>query len=194
MNEYSLVIEFLSLSKPRIIILLLITGIVGYAIPDVNSVNFFDLLIFIICGYLSSGGAMMVNSFLDRDIDHLMQRTKHRAKIIEDTGFNSNFILFFGSVMSVTGVLLGWLFFNSVVGIFLAWGVLFYIFGYTLYLKRKNVLNTIFGGLASPASVWAGYAARLSDSAVLGDMLLEGWLLGFFSLYLDTFAHLVFSN
>ncbi|MHA2028363.1 MAG: UbiA family prenyltransferase [Candidatus Kariarchaeaceae archaeon] len=171
--------QFLSLSKPRIIILLLITGIVGYIVPDVSSVKLIDLLIFIIAGYLSSGGAMMVNSYIDRDIDHLMARTRHRTLIIENASFHSSFILMFGAIMSLLGIVLGWLYFNSVVGIFLAWGVLFYIFGYTLYLKRKNILNTIFGGLASPAPVWAGYAARLSDTSNLTDLPIEGWMLGF---------------
>jgi protoheme IX farnesyltransferase len=170
--------QFLSLTKPKIILLLLITGVVGYIIPDINSINLIDLLVFILCGYLSSGGAMMVNAFIDRDIDNLMERTKNRSKIIENTGFKSIYILLFGGVMSIVGIFIGWIYFNLVVGIFLAWGVLFYIFGYTLYLKRKNILNTIFGGLASPAPVWAGYAARLSSSSNLTDLPIEGWLLG----------------
>lgn len=172
-------IRLLSLSKPKIIILLLITGIVGFIVPDANSVELLDLTVFIISGSLSSGGAMIVNSVIDKDIDHLMERTKHRAVIIENTTFNSNFILFFGAIMSLLGIMLGWFYFNSVVGIFLAWGVLFYLFGYTLCFKRRNIFNTIIGGLASPAPVWAGYAARLNNSSNLADLPFEGWMLGF---------------
>lgn len=171
--------RFLSLSKPRIIILLLITGVIGYVIPDINSVKLNELIVFIIAGYLSSGGAMMMNSYIDRDIDFLMDRTKHRANIIENVKYNSALVLLFGAIMSITGIMLGWIYFNVVVGIFLTWGVLFYIFGYTLYLKRKSILNTIFGGLASPAPVWAGYAARLPSSSNLMDLPIDGWLLGF---------------
>ncbi|OLS24363.1 MAG: Protoheme IX farnesyltransferase [Candidatus Heimdallarchaeota archaeon LC_2] len=171
--------QVLSLSKPRVILLLLITGIIGFIIPDINSVNFVDLLIFVISGYLSSGGAMMINSYIDQDIDKLMERTKKRVIVIEELKFNSHFVLIFGTIMATLGILIGWIYFNEVVGLFLAWGVLFYIFGYTLYLKRKSFLNTIFGGLASPAPVWAGYAARLPSSSTIFDMPLEGWFLGF---------------
>ena len=166
--------EYISLTKPRIIALLTVTGLGGYFLPqpELEGVKVLDLIVFVFIGYLSAGGAMTVNHYIDRDIDILMKRTMGRITVGPNAIDPPEKVLAFGSIMVILGVLIGWIYFNWLTAIFLAWGALFYLFGYSLILKRKSILNTVIGGLASPAPVWVGYAART------GEITLEGWLLG----------------
>lgn len=172
----------LILSKPKITLLLWLTGIVGYLIPSKDGIVFLDLLVFSIAGVLSSDGALIINYFIDRDIDIIMSRTKNRASV-GDNAIPSHQVLLTGIGVSLVGVIIGWIYFGIWTAMQLSWGVLFYVFGYSLYLKRKSILNTIIGGLASPAPVWAGYAARYEilpsgpETLYLGVPVI-GWLLG----------------
>lgn len=170
--------DYLSLTKPRIIVLLTITGIGGFFVPQPNldGVSLLDLLIFVFVGYASAGGAMTINNYIDRDIDALMDRTKNRPSVVED-GLEPKNVLTFGILLMMSGIITAYFYFSSITALFLAWGALFYLFGYSLFLKRKSILNTILGGLASPAPVWVGYAARL-DATHLSDIPIEAWLLG----------------
>jgi protoheme IX farnesyltransferase len=165
--------DYLSLTKPRIIVLLTITGIGGFFVPqpNMNGVTILDLLVFVFVGYASAGGAMTINNFIDRDIDILMDRTKDRSSVREE-GLEPSKVLQFGIILTTVGIVSAWVYFNLLTALFLSWGALFYLFGYSLFLKRKSILNTILGGLASPAPVWVGYAARMNE------IPLEGWLLG----------------
>ncbi|MHA2277305.1 MAG: heme o synthase, partial [Candidatus Kariarchaeaceae archaeon] len=165
--------DYLSLTKPRIIVLLTITGIGGFFVPqpNLNGVSILDLLVFIFVGYASAGGAMTINNYIDRDIDILMDRTKDRSSVREE-GLEPKKVLQFGIILTAAGIVTAGLYFNLLTALFLSWGALFYLFGYSLFLKRKSILNTILGGLASPAPVWVGYAARIDSIPV------EGWLLG----------------
>ncbi|MHA2089714.1 MAG: heme o synthase [Candidatus Kariarchaeaceae archaeon] len=166
--------RYLSLTKPRIIVLLTITGIGGFFLdqPNFDGIKFFDIPVFILIGYLSAGGAMTINAYIDRDIDIMMERTKTRSSVGSDAIDPPEKVLIFGSIFVIIALAIGGLYFNVLTALFLGWGAFFYLFGYSLYLKRKSILNTILGGLASPAPVWAGVAART------GEIGLEGWLLG----------------
>ncbi len=171
-------IHRLFLSKWKITLLLSITGVVAYFIPSLDNISLIGLLVFVLAGIISSDGALIINYYIDRDIDILMERTNKRASV--DDSITPSKVLLVGSVVSTIGVLIG-LYFGPWTAFHLAWGVLFYVFGYSMYLKRKSILNTIIGGLASPAPVWAGYAARYEELGLKGDFLgvpLEGWLLG----------------
>lgn len=170
--------DYLSLTKPRIIVLLTITGIGGFFVPEpnMNGVSLLDLLVFVFVGYASAGGAMTINNYIDRDIDVLMDRTKDRPSVTED-GLEPRNVLTFGILLMLSGIITAFFYFSSITALFLSWGALFYLFGYSLFLKRKSILNTILGGLASPAPVWVGYAARL-DATQLSDIPTEAWLLG----------------
>lgn len=165
--------RYLSLTKPRIIVLLTVTGIGGFFVPNptMDGVSILDLLVFVFIGYASAGGAMAINNYIDRDIDILMVRTKGRSSVGPDALDPKNIVIF-GSTLCILGIGIGYLYFNLLTALFLSWGVLFYLFGYSLFLKRKSILNTVIGGFASPAPVWTGYAART------GTIPLEAWLLG----------------
>lgn len=172
--------KYLSLTKPRIILLLTITGIIAYLIPSLEDIKILDIIIFTIAGYMTSGGAMTINHFIDRDIDLLMERTKNRPTVGENA-ISSSKLLSFGGGLAIGGTAIAFFYFGKFTAIMLAWGILSYIIGYSMILKRKSVLNTILGGIASPAPVWAGFAARYELLNKTGDFLgvpIEGWLLG----------------
>lgn len=155
-------------------VLLTLTGIVGYFIPDpsLKDINWIDIFILVLIGYFSAGGSMVINNYIDRDIDILMERTKNRPSVGPNAINPPEKILVFGSILVASSLIIGYIRFNLLTALFLAWGSFFYLFGYSLYIKRKSVLNTILGGFASPTPVWVGYAART------GEINLEAWLLG----------------
>ncbi len=172
--------KYLLLTKPRVIVLLTITGIISYLIPSLEDIEILDIIIFTIVGYMTSGGAMTVNHYIDRDIDLLMERTKSRPTVGENA-INPFKILLFGGGLAIVGTVIAFLYFGKFTAIMLAWGILSYVIGYSMILKRKSMLNTILGGLASPAPVWAGFAARYELLDIPGDFLgvpIEGWVLG----------------
>ncbi len=167
MNGLTLrLVEFIRLMKPKIIVLLATTGVVPYILAGARD----PLLIafFLLVGFLSAGGAMALNSVIDKDIDRLMDRTKTRASVTNL--FSSNQILVTAIASMALATIAAFFVFNPLAAFWVAFGELFYIFGYSLYLKRKNVWNTIIGGLASPAPVLVGF------SAALGEVPLFGWI------------------
>ena len=168
--------KYFSLTKPRIVILLSITGLGGFFIASLTYHIHFDLIQLISAlymGYASAGGAMVINSYFDRDIDILMERTSKRPTVGENSIEPPEKVIVFGGLLVASALIVGYLEFNLLTSLLLSWGVFFYLLGYTLYLKRKSILNNIIGGLASPTPVWVGYAA------LLGYVPLYGWLLGF---------------
>jgi protoheme IX farnesyltransferase len=171
--------RYFGLTKPRIVLLLTITGLVGFLIAGRDNYDLeflIKIIIAIYMGYASAGGAMAINSYLDRDIDHIMNRTKNRASVSENPIDPPEKILMFGSFLVISSVIVAYLFFNLLTAIFVSWGVLFYLIGYSLYLKRRSILQNIIGGLASPTPVWAGYAAIQNEMMLTN---IEAWLLGF---------------
>ncbi|MCH8906506.1 MAG: UbiA family prenyltransferase, partial [Candidatus Heimdallarchaeota archaeon] len=105
--------EYFSLTKPRIIILLTVTGIGGFFIPQPNfdGVSILDIMVFVYVGYASAGGAMAINNYIDRDIDALMERTKNRPSVGDDA-LSRNQILSFGFGLAGSGIYIAYLYFN----------------------------------------------------------------------------------
>ncbi|MFW9995979.1 MAG: heme o synthase [Candidatus Odinarchaeota archaeon] len=168
-NRVSIWSKYFSLTKPKVVLLLLITGLTGFLLT--NDQGLPAIILFCYTGYASAGGAMAINSYIDRDVDRLMERTLKRASV-GNNAIKPRNILVFGSILVGSAILLAFVIFNLNTAFFVCWGVLFYIIGYSLYLKRKTVLNTVLGGFSSAAPVWVGFAAGL------GHVPVEGWLLG----------------
>ncbi len=156
--------EFVQLMKPRIIVLLATTGVIPYLLAGGNGLV--NSIVFIVIGFMSAGGAMALNSVIDKDIDVLMERTKNRASV--KGLFSDRQIVGMAVILMALAVVSAYFVFNWLAAAFVAYGALFYILGYSLYLKRKNVLNTLIGGLASPAPVLVGYAAALGEIPEFG--------------------------
>ena len=166
--------EIIEISKPRIVVLLVITAVTSmYAAsklvgPELDS---WGLIHIIIAGALASAGSSALNHYYDRDIDPLMQRTSTRP--IPSGRIKPNQVLVYGLVVSIISVVYGALALNYVSAFFIALGIFFYVIIYTAWLKRLNSSNIVIGGFAGSAAAMAGW------SAATGSMDILGFLVGF---------------
>ena len=166
--------EIIEISKPRIVVLLVITAVTSmYAAsklvgPELDN---FGLIHIIIAGALASAGSSALNHYYDRDIDPLMQRTSTRP--IPSGRIKPNQVLAYGLVVSIISVIYGALALNYVSAFFIALGIFFYVIIYTAWLKRLYSSNIVIGGFAGSAAAMAGW------SAATGSMDILGFLVGF---------------
>ena len=166
--------EIVEISKPRIVILLVITAVTSmYAAskligPELDN---FGLIHIIIAGALASAGSSALNHYYDRDIDPLMKRTSTRP--IPSGRIKPNSVLIYGLTVSVISVVYGALALNYISAFFIALGIFFYVIIYTAWLKRLNSSNIVIGGFAGSAAAMAGW------SAATGSMDILGFLIGF---------------
>lgn len=156
--------KYFGLTKPRIVILLSLTGVIAYVIASKGIISPEIFLVSIMVGYTSSGGAMAINSYIDRDIDKLMNRTNKRASVNSENPINppEKIVLFGGSLVFLS-LVVAYFIFNPLTAYLVAFAVIFYLIGYTMILKRYTVWNTIIGGLASPIPVLVGFSAALNS-------------------------------
>ena len=166
--------EIVEVSKPRIIVLLVITAVTSmYAAskligPELDSLG---LVHIIIAGALASAGSSALNHYYDRDIDPKMKRTSQRP--IPSGRISASSVLIYGLTVSCISVIYGYFTLNAVSAFFIALGIFSYVIIYTVWLKRLNSSNIVIGGIAGSAAAWAGW------SAATGSMDLLGFLIGF---------------
>jgi len=166
--------EVLEISKPRIVVLLVITAVTSmYAASKLigPELDYFALLHIIIAGTLASAGSSALNHYYDKDIDPLMKRTSTRP--IPSGRMKAKHVLAYGFSVSAASVIYAAFTLNLVTTFFIALGIFFYIVVYTIWLKRRNASNIVIGGLAGSAASWAGW------SAATGSMDILGFLVGF---------------
>jgi protoheme IX farnesyltransferase len=168
--------EILEISKPRIVVLLVITAVTSmYAasklVPDVPEISYWSYLHIIVAGALASAGSSALNHYYDKDIDPKMTRTSTRP--IPSGRMTASNVLIYGLAVSCVSVIYGFFALNAVSAFFIAVGIFSYVIIYTVWLKRKNSSNIVIGGIAGSAAAWAGWAAAT------GSMDLLGFLVGF---------------
>ena len=166
--------EIIEISKPRIVVLLVITAVTSmYAASKLigPELDTWGLIHIIIAGALASAGSSALNHFYDRDIDPLMKRTSTRP--IPSGRIKPNHVLIYGLTVSIISVVYGALALNYVSAFFIALGIFFYVIIYTAWLKRLNSSNIVIGGFAGSAASMAGW------SAATGSMDILGFLIGF---------------
>lgn len=166
--------EIIEVSKPRIIILLVITAVTSmYAASKLigPEMNILGLVHIIIAGSLASAGSSALNHYYDRDIDPKMERTSKRP--IPSGRISASSVLIYGMAISSISVIYGYFALNAVSAFFIALGIFSYVIIYTVWLKRLNSSNIVIGGIAGSAAAWAGW------SAATGSMDLLGFLIGF---------------
>ena len=166
--------EIFEVSKPRIIILLVITAVTSmYAGSKLVGPELSDLgiLHIIIAGSLASAGSSALNHFYDKDIDLKMKRTSKRP--IPSGRMKPITVLVYGLGVSITSVVYAALTLNYLCTFFIALGIFFYVVIYTVWLKRLNSSNIVIGGFAGSAAAMAGW------SAATGSIDILGFLIGF---------------
>lgn len=148
--------DYIQLLKPRIMSLVVFTGAVGLLIAP-GSIHPFLGMIAIFCIAVASGAAAAINMWYDRDIDAIMARTKNRP--IPSGAVPAEEALTLGIWLSILSVTVMGLAVNWVAAAILALSIGFYVFVYTMWLKRGTPQNIVIGGAAGAFPPMIGWAA-----------------------------------
>jgi len=160
---------YLALTKPRIIELLLITTLPTMVVAAGKIPSVWLMAVTLVGGALAAGGANAVNMYVDRDIDKLMPRTQNRPLV---TGaVEPRNALVFALVLEVAAFALLWSTVNLLSAVLALSAMLFYVFVYTIWLKRTSTRNIVVGGAAGAVPVLVGWAA------VTGSLGVAPWVL-----------------
>lgn len=175
----STVRDFLRLLKPGVMSLVVFSGLAGMVVAP-GHLHPFLAIVALLCVALGSGASGAINMWYDRDIDAVMRRTQNRpipaGKIAPDTA------LAFGVIGATASVILMAVALNFTAAFWLLSAILFYVFIYTMGLKRRTPQNIVIGGAAGAFPPVIGWAA------VTGDTSLYPWLL-FLIIFLWTPPH-----
>jgi heme o synthase len=176
----AMVSDLVALTKPQIMSLLLLTALGGMFLANGGVPQFGLLAATLIGGAAASGGASALNHYFDRDIDDLMRRTKRRP--LPAGRVPDEWAIGMGIALNIIAFAVLAIFANVVAASLAIAGTLFYIFVYTLWLKRTTVQNIVIGGAAGAIPPLVGWAA------VTGSLDLGAWLL-FAIVFFWTPAH-----
>ena len=160
---------FVMLTKPRIIELLLITTVPSMILAHGGMPSLSLVLLTIVGGALAAGGANTFNMYIDRDIDRLMERTQGRPLVTGAVTPRS--ALVFGVALEAVAFVLFYLFVNWLSAALALGACLFYVFVYSLWLKRTSKQNIVIGGAAGAAPALIGWAA-VTGSLSLNPIIL----------------------
>jgi protoheme IX farnesyltransferase len=166
--------DFVALTKPRIISLLLLTTIAPMFVAGRPGWEL--VLVVFIGGYLMAGGANAVNMYLDRDIDDRMSRTRLRP--IPAGRMQPREVLVFGLLLATTATFLLARFANVLAAALALGGFYAYVFLYTRWLKRTTPQNIVIGGAAGafpPLVGWAAVTGSLDVMAAYLFMIVFYW-------------------
>lgn len=148
---------YVALTKPRIIELLLVTTVPTMVVAQRGLPSGWLVLATLLGGALAAAGANSINMFVDRDIDKLMKRTSGRPLVTgEITPRNA---LAFAVGLEVAAFVELWLLVNPLSAVLAVSATLFYVFVYTLWLKRTSSNNIVIGGAAGAVPVLVGWAS-----------------------------------
>jgi protoheme IX farnesyltransferase len=150
----------IALTKPRIIELLLVTTVPTMLLAARGMPSLRLILVTLIGGTMAAGSANTINCYIDRDIDALMKRTKRRPLVVNGHGTIKPWeALAWGIFLGAGSTLLLGLTANWLAAALADGAILFYIFVYTLLLKRRSPSNIVIGGAAGCFPVLVGWAA-----------------------------------
>ena len=152
------------LMKPRVMSLAIFTCVVGFLITPFKNIDYLNAILSIMAVALGSGAAGALNCWYEADVDSLMSRTCLRP--IPTGKLTKNQALIFGTLSSFISVVTLYLFSNLVAASLLALTILFYVFVYTIWLKRKTSQNIVIGGAAGALPPVIGWAIASGDVAI----------------------------
>ncbi|MEB3339062.1 MAG: heme o synthase [Leptolyngbyaceae bacterium] len=168
-NFLQVVQSYYQLTKPRIILLLLITTAGGMWIAGEGQVDPLLVLVTLVGGAFASASANTINCIYDRDIDYIMERTRHRP--LPSGRIQPRDALLFAIALAVSAFALLVIFANLLSALLAMSGIVVYVAVYTHWLKRHSTQNIVIGGSAGAIPPLVGWAA------VTGDLSLPAWVL-----------------
>ena len=161
--------DYVSLTKPPIMLLLLITALGGMVLGAEGIPAFGTALVVLVGGAMASGGASVLNHTMERDLDQMMRRTSTRP--VASSRVPVRHALTFGVTLTVLAFLVLWLGANLLSALLAMGGTVLYLLVYTRWLKRSTVQNIVIGGAAGAMPPLVGWAA------VTGDLSLPAYYL-----------------
>jgi len=152
---------YLSLTKPRVVELLLVVTAPTMILAERGIPSLWLVLATLIGGAFSAGSAGAFNCYLDRDIDRLMNRTQGRPLVTGE--LSDRQALVFAWVLGAVSIAWLWVFTNWVAALLSLGAILLYVVFYTMILKRRTAQNIVWGGVAGCMPVLIGWAAVTGD-------------------------------
>ena len=167
--------DYIDLLKPRVMSLVVFTGLVGVLIAP-GHLHPFAAALAVLAIALGSGAAGAINMWYERDLDALMARTANRplpaGRVAPDDALG------LGVLLSIFSVLLMAVSTNFVAALLLIAAILFYVFVYTIWLKRRTPQNIVVGGAAGafpPMIGWAAVTGDVSATPIALSLLIFLW-------------------
>lgn len=167
--------DFFALLKPRVVSLVVFSGLAGLLVAP-GEIHPLIAAVAVLCIAVGAGASGAVNMWYDRDIDSVMERTRRRP--IPTGRVAPGDALGFGVVLATGSVAIMGLAVNLAAAALLAAAVLFYVFVYTMWLKRRTPQNIVIGGAAGafpPMIGWAAVTGTVSAESLLLFALIFFW-------------------
>jgi protoheme IX farnesyltransferase len=168
--------DLIALTKPRVISLLLVTAVAPMFITERGMPSAALVGWVLLGGYLMAGGANAINMWFDRDVDIFMGRTRQRP--VASGRMEPAIALLFGIALGGVAFALFWHFVNPLSAWLALAGLLFYVFVYTLWLKRSSPQNIVIGGAAGafpPLVGWAAMTGQVDLAAIYLFAIIFYW-------------------
>jgi len=171
--------DYLELTKPKVVLLILVTAIVGMFLATPGMIPI-DILIIATIGIgFAAGGAAVVNHVVDKRIDAIMARTLKRP--VATGKISDKQAIIFATVLSISSLLMLYFYINPLTALLTFFGLVGYAFVYTMYLKRATPQNIVIGGLSGaipPLLGWTavdGYDGSIHPHALLLVLIIFVW-------------------
>ncbi len=175
LDYFSYIKAFFNLMKPRVMSLVIFTCAVGLLIAPIK-VNFLDAMLSLVAVALGSGAAGALNMWYESDLDSIMTRTCLRP--IPAGKLTRNQALVFGILASIVSIITLYISSNLVAATTLLITILFYVFVYTIWLKRKTAQNIVIGGAAGalpPIIGWTIATNAISLEPIILFLIIFIW-------------------
>jgi len=156
-NGRSRVVAYVALTKPRIIELLLVTTLPTMLLAEGGFPSVSLMAATLVGGTAAAGAANALNSYLDRDIDGVMHRTRRRPLVTGEISPRAAVV--FGLILAVASVVWFAVLVNPLATALTALAIVMYVVGYTMVLKRRTPQNIVWGGAAGCMPVLIGWSA-----------------------------------
>jgi protoheme IX farnesyltransferase len=153
----ALVLDYVALTKPMILVLLLVTALGGMFLAAGGAPPVSTALLVLLGGSLGAGGANALNHYLDQDLDERMQRTRSRP--LPGNRVRPWHAVVFGIALNIAAFAILALWVNLLSALLVLGATLFYVFVYTMWLKRSTTQNIVIGGAAGAIPPVVGWAA-----------------------------------
>ena len=167
--------DFIELTKPKLLLLVLITAVAGFYLGSQGSLDIWLMSLMLTGTTLVAAGALVLNQYIERDIDAIMRRTRNRS--LPDGRLQPNSALIFGLSLAIAGLFINFVFVNTLTGILAVISIVSYLLVYTP-LKTKSAFCIVIGavpGALPAAGGWVAATGSFDQGALILFAILFFW-------------------